>query len=443
MRGHVVSRGPINPKTDEHAGAPWLVVVELGLQPAQRCAACVNPKGAHRLFWLDGRPLPACPRCGGELEDVKARKQFTRDGIATKREAEALLKEQLGEREAGTYVEPNLLTVAEFLTKRWLPDTKNGRKPSTHASYEHHVKAYIVPALGTLLLRHLDAGHINSMYTDLAAPGGGQRHKGLSPATQRRIHHTLRAALRDALGWKLVAYNAAAVANPPALDSGPEATMQQAWTRAQLGSFLDHVAEDRLFALWRVFATTGMRRGEVCGLQWKHIDFKRSTIRVRQAAVVVGSKVVLGTPKTKAGRRDVSIGRGTLEALVTWYVAQAEELRMLEASQTPETFVFTDKKGEPLHPESVTTSFNRSQLALRAEILKRHTEGDAQLLPHIRLHDLRHTHGTHLAADHVPPKDAAQRLGHDVITYMQTYVHTDPAISQIEAEEFEARLDAD
>jgi integrase len=427
-----------------------MVVVELGFQPAQRCPVCVNPKGAHRLHWTKGRPLAACPKCGGELQTVKARRQFTRDGIAKLREAEALLKEQLGQREAGTYVEPSMQTVEDFLTKRWFPDTKNTRKPSTNASYAHHISAYIVPALGTLLLRHLDAGHINAMYTDLAAPGGGQRRKGLSPATQRRIHHTLRAALRDALKWKLVAYNAAAAADPPALDSAPEATMQQAWTREQLGSFLDSVAEDRLAAMWRTFAMTGMRRGEVCGLQWKHIDFKHSTIRVRQAAVVVGSKparVVLGTPKTTAGRRTVPIGSGTLEALMTWYVAQAEELRMLEAAQTPETFCFTDKAGEPLNPELVTTMFNRHQLALRAEILKRYAEsgaeGNAQLLPHIRLHDLRHTRATLFAADGVPPKDAAQYLGHDVITYMQTYVHPAQAVLQIEAEEFETRLDAD
>ena len=133
---------------------------------------------ATSCIWVQGHKTTECPRCHGPLEDVKARRQVTRKGFATKREAEAFVKKQLGEREAGTYVEPTNLTVAEFLTKRWLPDTKNTRKPSTHSSYVHHVDAYLVPALGTILLRHLDAGHINAMYAELAAPAAASAVRG-------------------------------------------------------------------------------------------------------------------------------------------------------------------------------------------------------------------------------------------------------------------------
>jgi integrase len=427
VRGHIVSRGPINPKTGKHAGAPWLVVVELGLQPAQRCAACVNPKGAHRLFWLKDRPLAACPVCGGELEDVKARKQFTHDGIATHREAEAELEEQLGERKAGTYVEPSDQTVAEFLTKRWLPDTQHIRKPSTHASYEHHVKAYLVPGIGTLLLRHLDAGHINAMYATLAAQDGGQRGKGLSPATRRRIHHTLRRALRDALKWKLVAYNAAASADPPAIDNDPPE--MNYWSRDELRTFLDSVAEDRLFAMWRTFATTGMRRGEVLGLQWKRIDFEHARLQVQQARVVVGSKVVLSTPKTKKGRRPIPLNGGTMAALRKWRDTQADELLALGVAQGPETYLFTDKKGEPLNPELVTTMFNRHQLALD--------------VPQIRLHDLRHTYATLGALEGIHPTVMAAILGHDVMTYLTTYAHVVQGMGESAMELVAARIDAD
>lgn len=449
MRGHVNSRGPLG-KPDKngkrkHEGAPWLAVVELGEQPAQRCPTCVDPRGGHKLLWVQGRKLAECPRCGGPLDDVKARRQFTRTGIATKREAEALVEAQLGERKAGTYVEPTALTVAEFLTDRWLPDTENARKPSTHASYAHHVDAYLVPALGTLLLRHLDAGHINAMYTDLAAPDGGQRGKGLSPATRRRIHHTLRRALRDALKWKLVQHNAAASADPPALDSVPE-TMH-VWTREQLRVFLDHVADDPLFALWRTVGTTGMRRGELCGLQWRHVDFEHSTLRVQQARVVVGYEVVLSTPKTKRGRRSIPVGPGTLDVLKAWRDAQADALYDLGFPQSPATYLFTDAAGEPLHPERVTTMFNEHQDTLRAEILKHHAEagaeGEAPVLPRIRLHDVRHTYATLGALDGIPAKVMAERLGQDVMTYMQTYVHNLPGMSGSAAELLEARLDAD
>ena len=443
LRGHIYSQGPLG-EDGKHHGTPWGVVVELGEQPAQRCPVCVDGRGAHKRMWVKGRPLTECRRCHGPLDDVKVRKQFTRSGIAIKREAEAILKAQIGEREAGTYVEPSTMTVGEFLTKRWLPDTKASRKPSTHSSYEHHVNAYLVPALGTLLLRHLDAGHINAMYTDLAAPDAGQRGKGLSPATRRRIHHTLRRALRHALKWKLVQHNAAASADPPALDSAPEA--MHVWTREQLRTFLAHVAEDRLFALWRTAATTGMRRGELCGLQWRHVDFEHSTLRVQQARVVVNWKVVLSTPKTKNGRRSIPVGPGTLAALKAWRDAQADTLYDLGFPQSPATYLFTDAAGEPLHPEKVTTLFNEHQDTLRAAILKAHAEahaeGDPPVLPRIRLHDVRHTYATLGALDGIPAKVMAERLGQDVMTYMQTYVHNLPGMSGSAAELLEARIDA-
>ena len=62
------------------------------------------------------------------------------------------------------------------------------------------------------------------------------------------------------------------------------------------------VADDRLFALWRVYATTGMRRGEGLGLQWRHVDLDKGRLTVQQARVTVGYKVILRTSKTGPGR---------------------------------------------------------------------------------------------------------------------------------------------
>lgn len=254
----------------------------------------------------------------------------------------------------------------------------------------------------------------------------------------------LRRALRDAQKWGLVQHNAAAAADPPMLDTEPEA--MAVWTREQLRTFLDHVAEDRLFALWRTVANTGMRRGELCGLQWRHVDFAHSTIRVQQARVVADAKVVLTTPKTKRGRRSIPVDPKTLQALKTWRDAQADALLDLGFPQSPDTYLFTDNKGEPLNPEVVTEHFNRHQFALRAEILKRHkesgAEGDAPILPRIRLHDVRHTYATLGALAGIPPKVMAERLGQDVMTYMQTYVHNLPGMSGSAAELLAALLDA-
>ncbi len=107
----------------------------------------------------------------------------------------------------------------------------------------------------------------------------GKRGKGLSPKSRTPVHITLRKALGDAVKWGLVPRNAAALADPAKVRRRP----MQVWTRDELRAFLDHVADDRLYPMWRTFATTAMRRGEVLGLQWKHVHFDESSISVEQS----------------------------------------------------------------------------------------------------------------------------------------------------------------
>jgi integrase len=426
MRGHVSSRGPINPKTGKHEGPPYSFSIELGEQPAQRCPVCADPRGGHRLHWITGKPLVACPDCGGELEEVRERRQFTKGGFKRKQEAQAALDKQLVARREDTYQEPTTITVGEYLQRRWLPTVENSLKPTTFAGYTNDVAAHIVPNLGHLRLRHLDPGHVNELYAKLAKTPCKYRAGNLSPKTRRLIHITLRKALGDAVRWGLVPRNAAALADPPKV---PQHSMT-VWTREQLRVFLDHVAEDRLFALWRTVATTGMRRGEVLALQWKHTDVAHSTLNVEQSRVIVGYEVVLSTPKTKAGRRSIPVDPNTLTALKKWRIRQAEELLALGSRPSQETYVFTDAIGEPLHPDRVTKLFEIARLA--AEV------------PRIRLHDLRHTHATHLLQNGVHPKVVQERLGHATIsTTMDIYSHVMPGMQESAAALVAAALDAD
>jgi len=447
MRGHVSSRGPLGkPGKDgkrRHEGPPYTVVVELGEMPAQMCPVCTDKRGGHKLHWITGNALDKCPTCGGELDDVLERRQYSRSGFKLKREADAALVKQLDARNQGTYQEPTAATVGEFLVRRWLPDIKDSLKPSTFASYEQHVTAYLVPHLGSIRLRHLDPGHVNKMYRELAETKCKYRAGNLSPKTRRLVHITLRKALGDAERWGLVPRNAAALANPPKVTRHPMCV----WTRDELRTFLDAVAEDRLFALWRTLAMTGMRRGEVCGLMWRHVDFAHATLNVEQSRVNVGGVVLVSEPKTGKGRA-LAVDAGTLEALKTWRDRQADELLELEFPQSPTTYLFTDAAGEPLHPDRVTKLFDEHHAAIRAEILKRHeeagTEGDPPAFPRIRLHDLRHTHATHLLQAGIHPKVVSERLGHATISItLDTYSHVMPGMQESAVEMLAAMLDAD
>ncbi len=115
------------------------------------------------------------------LDDRGKRQQVWRSGFRTKREATLAMNDEIGQRQAGSHVEPNRLTVGQFLTEHWLPGLVKIR-PSTLRSYQSHVDLYLVPAFGGVRLSGLTTPLINRLYTDLLQ-GSGHRGRKLSPAT--------------------------------------------------------------------------------------------------------------------------------------------------------------------------------------------------------------------------------------------------------------------
>ena len=113
MNGHVIKR----------AGY-WRISLELGEQAALRCPTCVDRRGKGRRYWSDDDPPDACPTCGGELEELLARRQELLPAphkYTKKKVAEKALHDELRDRERGDYVPPVDLTVRAYLEDRWLP----------------------------------------------------------------------------------------------------------------------------------------------------------------------------------------------------------------------------------------------------------------------------------------------------------------------------------
>jgi hypothetical protein len=192
----------------------------------------------------------------------------------------------------------------------------------------------------------------------------------------------------------MVPRDVALLASPPR-PSRPEL---QAWTAAELRAFLAHVGADRLYSLWLLASSTGMRRGELLGIQWSDVDLSRARISVRRSLVTVGHEVVVSEPKTAKGRRSVALDPATVAGLKTWRKQQAAERLAWGPAWIDSGVVFTWEDGRPLHPREVTRAFSRHVLAAG--------------VPIIRLHDLRHTHATLALAAGVHPKVVQERLGH-------------------------------
>jgi integrase len=266
-------------------------------------------------------------------------------------------------------------------------------------------------------LQALTPVQLNHLYAHLLERGrrktinGGRA--GLAPKTVRNVHVMLHSALHDAMRWGYLVRNVAEAADPPAART-PE---QQIWSPQELGTFLDQVRDDRLYALWLLVATTGMRRGELAGLRWVDIDFDHATVSPIIPPVVVDHQVLASAPKTERGRRRLAVDPVTLAALEAQRQRQAEDRKAVGHRYRDHGYVFTWPDRRPLHPENIANWFEQ------------HTK--AAGLPRIRLHDVRQSYATAALKAGISAKVISERLGHASVAFtLQTYSHVIPGMDR-------------
>lgn len=349
-----------------------------------------------------------------ERDSRGKRRQRSIGGFATRREAERALARELARLQAAVRVEPVRITLGEFLTGRWLPSLLD-LAPNTRTSYAQIVRRHIVPALGDIRLTRLTAGDVERCYADVR-DGTTINGYPMAPASIRRIHATLHAALNAAVAQDLVPRNVASRIRLPRA-ARPQLSV---WSAGELRRFLEHAQVERLFPLFLLLATTGLRRGEALALAWEHVDLERQVLAVRRALLSIGYEVQLGAPKTRYGERTVDFDDATAAVLRRLQGDQRGEYARLGLPWSRETLLFTRADGSRWHPESVSDRFVR---------VARHAG-----VPVIRLHDLRHTHASLALACGVHLKVVQERLGHSSIAVTSDlYSHVMPGIQRAAA----------
>jgi integrase len=311
------------------------------------------------------------------------------------------------------------LTFCAYLTGTWLPGKKITLAQSTWDGYRRKIDRHILPVIGHLQLRRLRAHHLERLYDRMLHPTDGRRP--LAPKTVLEVHLIIRGALQDAVKRGLVSRNVALVAHAPKLRAIPKVE-PQAWTAQQLQAFLQAAAGHRLFPAFWVLAATGMRRSELLGLRWDDVDLEKARVSVNRALVAVAYEVHESRGKTSNSRRAIDLDPTTIKVLKTWRKWQKTEQEAVGAEAAG--WVFTSADGKPVHPHSISQTFER--IANRADV------------PRIRLHDVRHTHGTLLIKAGVPVKVVAERLGHGNPAFtIDTYQHVLPGMQAEAARTFE------
>ena len=312
---------------------------------------------------------------------------------------------------SGLPIDSPRMNLADFLA-RWLEDAVRVRvRSSTYRRHQDLVRLYIAPRLGGVPLGRVTPMHIQNLLADLER---GQK----SPRLRQMVYATLHAALNRAVRWNLVARNPCDAAEKP---RAPRPEMKT-WTVAQVNQFLAAAQQDRLYALYVLALTTGMRQGELLGLSWPDMDLKAGTVSVRRQLT---QDLQLLEPKTAAARRLIVLPEVAVAALRKHRARMLAEGH-LSGDGNPQHLVFVDTVGHPLRQSNL---LRRSFFPLMKQAG----------VPRIRFHDLRHTSATMLLAQGVHPKIVQERLGHAQIGMtLDTYSHVTPSMQQ----EAAAKLDA-
>ena len=296
-------------------------------------------------------------------------------------------------------------------TGAWLHDWQERQallRPSTRLAYRIHVDRHLAPNLGSVPLGSLTAGDVERLIARLAA-------RGLSGGTIERVVSTLRAALAAAVRDGHLAANPVSGVRLPAVVPNRPAPWGAHHARALLRG-----ADGVMRVLVRLAIATGMRRGELLALRWDDVDLHAGCLHVRTARIQVGSRVIAGPPKSRAGQRTVWLAAATTAALEQW------------KARTPDAsgMVLVDADGQPLVPWEGSRAFDRLIRRLG--------------LPRIRLHDLRHLSARLGIASGEPLPAVRDRLGHsDIATTVGYYGRTVPSAARASARRLAGLIDPD
>jgi integrase len=220
----------------------------------------------------------------------------------------------------------------------------------------------------------------------------------------------LRQALQQAVSWQLLARNPADAVKPPKA----ERKEMKAVDADGAAAIIEAGRNTNLFVPILLGVLCGMRRGEITALRWRSIDLERGQLSIVASTEQTRDGIREKSPKSGRGRT-VALPSLLIDELRQHRLSQAEALLKLGVRLSDDHHVVTRADGEPLQPRSLTHGF---EMLLRK-----------QGLPRIRLHDLRHSHATHLLASGVHPKIAQERLGHSSVAItLDLYSHVLPGL---------------
>ena len=345
-----------------------------------------------RWYWPDGWSKRTAER--------EAAKQAAAFELACKN-GEVLNRAQEREKAAQEAAEAaKLKTVRQYADGVFMPTKEATFSENARSSYRMFLDKHILPVLGDVLLVEVSPAMITKLLVDF-------QRAGYAHATAVKLYNILNGIFQMAFLDDSIPMNPMLKVKRPAPRKGeqPKEESDKAYTVQELSYILSCAAQEPL--QWQTYiylsADTGLRRGELCGLQWGDIDFKAGAVTVRRNLQYTVAAGVYATSPKNGKVRLVDVGPDTLALL--------KQLRENQAETCISKWCFTQEgTAEPMHPQSPTRFFKKF--------------GQRYGIKDFHPHKLRHTSASLAITNGADVVSVSERLGHcDPATTLRLYSH--------------------
>jgi len=316
-----------------------------------------------------------------EGKRVKASKTFR-----TKNEAISALKVFEADKARRRLVMPSPDTLGSFGCY-WLDFEKADVRETTKYAYSVILKKHFIPYFGEKPLQKIGKEDIYKYFAHL------RDDKKLCSNTIRKHYDMLSGIFASAeQSEKIYASPMKGVRAPK-----PEPFESQVYDPNQIVKLFQAVKGDKIELAVHLAVYLGLRRGEICGLRWYNVDLANHAVSIVDNRTMAGAVVIDGPVKSNMSERRLKIPDGLMPTLLAAEVSQSVDKQTLGSRYMDSGYVVCYQSGKPYRPNYLSLLF--SQML------------ESKGLPHIRFHDLRHTHGS-IAILGAPLYDVSKSLGH-------------------------------
>ena len=339
----------------------------------------------------------------------------------TKRDAEVELAKFVTEVQNGLVVDGKSLKFSEF-TEIWKRDYGSKElAPSTYKRYCRMLETRLLPYFGHFYINKIRPTDIMKFYDLLEKDtqlirkkcnNGTKTKKPLSGKTILEHHRLLRAMLHKAVYWQLIVANPAERVQPPKSRKPKRKSYDDEQTKILLENLELLSSKDTKYKVAIILTVfTGVRLGELMGLEWTDVDFKNGILSINRSSQYLSDMgVFTKVPKTESSIREIAIPEFIISLLEEYKLWYEEQKSIYGELWTNSDRLFVQADGKPMHPSTISKWFVKyvGQIGL----------------PVINFHGLRHTNASLLVAQNIDIAVISARLGHaQISTTLDFYVH--------------------